>query len=75
MLFAVIAEKAKQHQLELEDVGLSIGGLRLRLAELYPSISEDVTQAMIAVNEEFADDLTVLQDQDLVAIIPPVSGG
>lgn len=75
MLFAGIAEKTKQNQLEIEDEGLCIRDLRLWLAEQYPSISEDITQAMIAVNEEFADDSTVLQAHDVVAIIPPVSGG
>ena len=29
----------------------------------------------IAVNEEYADDEVVLQENDVVAIIPPVSGG
>lgn len=75
MLFAGIAEKVKEHQLELKGEGLSVRDLRLRLAEMYPLISGDVTQAMIAVNEEFCDDSTVLRARDVVAIIPPVSGG
>jgi molybdopterin converting factor subunit 1 len=29
----------------------------------------------IAVNEEYADDEVVLKENDVVAIIPPVSGG
>jgi molybdopterin converting factor small subunit len=30
---------------------------------------------MVAVNQEYADRQTVLQNGDEVAIIPPVSGG
>ena len=30
---------------------------------------------MTAVNEEFADDETILEENDHVAFIPPVSGG
>jgi molybdopterin synthase sulfur carrier subunit len=75
MLFAGIAEKAKQNQLQIEEDGLSIRDLRSWLSEQYPSISEDITQAMVAVNEEFVDESTLLQAHDVVAIIPPVSGG
>ncbi|WP_409303310.1 molybdopterin converting factor subunit 1 [Peribacillus sp. SCS-155] len=34
-----------------------------------------LTSVMTAVNEEFADDETMLSDGDTVAFIPPVSGG
>ncbi|MBR8646197.1 MoaD/ThiS family protein [[Brevibacterium] frigoritolerans] len=36
---------------------------------------EGLETVMTAVNEEFADDDTILSDGDTVAFIPPVSGG
>lgn len=75
MLFAGIAEKAKQNHLEIEEDGISIRDLRSWLSVQYPSISKDITQAMVAVNEEFVDESTLLHAHDVVAIIPPVSGG
>ncbi|WP_163099635.1 molybdopterin converting factor subunit 1 [Peribacillus alkalitolerans] len=36
---------------------------------------EGLASVMTAVNEEFADDETMLKAGDVVAFIPPVSGG
>ena len=36
---------------------------------------KNVYQFAIAVNEEYADDALILNENDIVAIIPPVSGG
>ena len=44
------------------------------LVEKYPSLTELQSYA-IAVNEHYANDEIILKDQDVVAVIPPVSGG
>ena len=44
------------------------------LVEKYPSLAELQSYA-IAVNEHYANDEIILKDQDVVAVIPPVSGG
>ena len=44
------------------------------LVEKYPSLTELQSYA-IAVNEHYANDEMILKDQDVVAVIPPVSGG
>jgi molybdopterin converting factor subunit 1 len=75
MLFAGIAEKLKQQQIVVDQQDITIHELRLWLTQQYPVIAGDVERAMIAVNEEFADDQTVLKTDDEIAIIPPVSGG
>lgn len=44
------------------------------LVEKYPSLTELQSYA-IAVNEHYANDEMILKDQDVVAVIPPVSRG
>lgn len=47
---------------------------KVALQEKFPALKNLQTYA-IAVNENYADDSVVLQVNDVVAIIPPVSGG
>lgn len=48
--------------------------LKALLEERYPRLKELVSYA-IAVNDEYAQDNMVINSDDEVAIIPPVSGG
>ncbi|MGK9044518.1 molybdopterin converting factor subunit 1 [Mammaliicoccus vitulinus] len=43
------------------------------LIEKHPELKDETFQ--IAVNEEFVQDTNIVSDQDVVALIPPVSGG
>ncbi len=43
------------------------------LVEKHPELKDETFQ--VAVNEEFVQDSSVITDQDVVALIPPVSGG
>ncbi|CAL2081883.1 MoaD/ThiS family protein [Tenacibaculum sp. 190524A02b] len=47
---------------------------KIHLIETFPKM-KNVSSFAIAVNESYAQDSTVLQENDVVAIIPPVSGG
>ena len=60
--------------LELPD-SYSVANLRQQLARSYPDLSNALSAIRFAVNEMFAEDDTVLQHDDEVALIPPVSGG
>ena len=40
----------------------------------YPQL-ENIDSYAIAVNEEYASNETMLKENDVIAIIPPVSGG
>lgn len=51
-----------------------VGDLRVELHEQYPELKE-LSQLMIAINLEYAQDDQIIQAQDEIAIIPPVSGG
>ncbi len=43
------------------------------IKQQYPTV--DLQQVMTAVNEEFAFDDDVVKDGDVIAFLPPVSGG
>ena len=73
LLFAQLKEAAGQEKLEVEAEGLTVAGLKQKLSTDFGL--EGLEAVMTAVNEEFADDETVLTDGDTAAFIPPVSGG
>lgn len=56
------------------DENITIKDLKTILISSYPDL-KNINDFAIAVNEEYAEDETVLQLNDVVAIIPPVSGG
>ena len=59
--------------IELND-GTTVKMFRDFLEKKYPSFSK-LDSFAIAVNESYADEGLILSDKDMVAIIPPVSGG
>ena len=59
--------------IELND-GITIQEFREFLLKKYPLFSE-MDSFAIALNESYAEQGTVLSENDIVAIIPPVSGG
>lgn len=59
--------------LDLEN-GLQVGKLKQNLESEYPELIK-LNSLFIAVNEEYAESDQVLNDGDIVALIPPVSGG
>ncbi|WP_163972027.1 molybdopterin converting factor subunit 1 [Oceanobacillus halotolerans] len=73
LLFAELQESLGRDKLSIEAAGISIKELKEKHLQAYELPNLD--QAMIAVNEEYADETTVLEDGDVVAFIPPVSGG
>jgi len=52
----------------------SVLNLKNRMKEEYPKLSE-INSYAIAVNESYASNETLLKENDVIAIIPPVSGG
>lgn len=72
LYFASLKEAAKRESEQVDAAGKTIAELKALLMERH-SITLD--GAMTAVNEEFTEDETILNDLDTVAFIPPVSGG
>ncbi|MEM1319379.1 MAG: molybdopterin converting factor subunit 1 [Bacteroidota bacterium] len=64
---------SNQLQLQLPEAA-TVAQLKQLLLEKYPAF-EDLRALAIAVNSAYADDQLPLQQQDEVALIPPVSGG
>ena len=54
--------------------GDSVGELRKSLVKQFPRLA-DLAAVRLAVNSEYATEDLVLEENDEVALIPPVSGG
>ena len=65
--------KSKSVSLSLEE-GSSVGIARQTLVDQYPQF-ETLASLQLAVNAEYVEDEYVLQENDEVVLIPPVSGG
>ena len=52
----------------------TVENLKELLKADYPSL-KNINEFAIAVNEEYANDNLIIKDGDVIAIIPPVSGG
>lgn len=56
------------------NASLTIEALKQQLYEEFPSLKE-LNSLAIAINEAYATDDAVVNNEDVVALIPPVSGG
>lgn len=75
-LFASVREIVGHKELMLEvPVGFKAAELLHRLASEYPRLRPLLPSLKIAVNQEYTDMERVLNEEDEVALIPPVSGG
>ena len=74
LLFAQLKDELGKDTLSIEEGnGLTVGQLKEQMRRDFQVGGLDAVMA--AVNEEFADEETILSDGDTVAFIPPVSGG
>lgn len=75
LLFGIATDLLNASSLELEvSENSSIAVFKKEITAKYPQL-ENINSYAIAVNEEYASDETILKKNDVVAIIPPVSGG
>ena len=74
LYFAELKEILKKNTeiIEIND-SISVNQLKETINAKYPEVSEKTYQ--IAVNEEFVQDNDTVKNMDIVALIPPVSGG
>jgi molybdopterin converting factor subunit 1 len=75
LLFGIVADLIGKETLyfSLEKID-TVKNLKKALRTKYPQLKNYNTYA-VAVNEHYAQDDIVLKENDIIAIIPPVSGG
>ena len=64
-----------EEQVELPAPGACVRDLAQHLSRLHPELVPHLGTVRFAVNETFADAATPLASGDVVALIPPVTGG
>lgn len=72
LFFANLKEEIGIEKVSIDKSEISVLQLRKLLEETY-KVSLEGTMA--AVNEEYAEDEMIVNSNDIVAFIPPVSGG
>lgn len=75
LFFGITTDLVGASQLEINaNENTTIKDFKSILKGLYSQL-ENINSYAIAVNEEYASDEMILKESDIVAIIPPVSGG
>lgn len=75
LFFGITTDLIGESELDLVvSSSISIGAFKAVLKEKYPQL-KNIDSYAIAVNEAYAEDALLLKSNDVVAIIPPVSGG
>jgi len=75
LFFGITTDLVEATQLEIEiSDNTSVNDFKEKLKEKYPQL-KNIHSYAIAVNESYANDDFILKKGDVVAIIPPVSGG
>lgn len=73
LLFAHLQEEAGTSELQIEKENITVAELKEIVAkECNVPVSAPI---MVAINEEYANEDDTIQSGDVVALIPPVSGG
>ncbi|MFS0864235.1 molybdopterin converting factor subunit 1 [Fredinandcohnia sp. 179-A 10B2 NHS] len=73
LFFAHLQEMAGTERITIEANEMTISTLKKKLAEEYQL--KNLDQIMFAINEEYANEDDAIKAGDIVALIPPVSGG
>lgn len=75
LFFGISSDLVGNHSISYEiDSQISVKKFKNQLITNYSAL-KNINDFAIAVNEEYASDDFILNEDDVVAIIPPVSGG
>jgi len=75
LFFGITSDLMQRSSMEIEfQKNTSVNDLKLFLIEKNQNL-KNIDEFAIAVNEEYANNDLMLNNNDIVAIIPPVSGG
>tara|TARA_Y100000996_G_scaffold335301_1_gene271788 strand:+ start:4278 stop:4526 length:249 start_codon:yes stop_codon:yes gene_type:complete len=77
LTFASIRNYSKDFLIEIDDTdNISLEILKEKILKKEPSLKEIIDSIAFAVNQEYCtDEKFQINDQDEIALIPPVSGG
>ncbi len=76
LFFASCRDIVGEKEMDFEvSSNANLGELKRILGGSYPRLGAMGGILSLAVNAEYANDATILQDGDEIAFIPPVSGG
>ena len=73
LFFAELQEAVGQEKVTIEADNITVKELITNHLNIYNL--ENIDQAMTAINEEYAEADSVIKGGDIIAFIPPVSGG
>ena len=75
-VFAVLKDRIGREELSLDfERGISCRDVLRHLENQFEGISPVLWHSLVAVNGQYADGSTLLEANDEMAILPPVSGG
>ncbi len=75
LLFGIATDLLQTSSFEFEvSEGCTIEDFKKAVTAKYPQL-KNINSYAVAVNETYASDEMILNQNDIVAIIPPVSGG
>ncbi|MDQ6595232.1 MULTISPECIES: molybdopterin converting factor subunit 1 [Bacillus] len=73
LFFAHLRDVVGEESLALNAAGKTVSDLKIELTAIYNLPKMETV--MTAINEEFASNDEVISEGDVIAFIPPVSGG
>lgn len=53
----------------------NVADLRAAISQQYPKLDASIRHSLLAINNQYADDATIIPANADIAWIPPVSGG
>ena len=75
LFFGITTDLVGENSIKFElNTNATVNDLKESLIEEFPAL-KNIDQFAIAVNEEYAENNLQLKNGDIIAVIPPVSGG
>ena len=75
LFFGITSDLIGERSIEMEfQDEINLQEFKKSLLEKFPKLKQHINFSM-AVNMEYAEETIVLKNNDIVALIPPVSGG
>ena len=76
LFFASLKDISGEISVELElEENATVDSAKIKINSMYPKMEPLLNYVRIAINQEFANAETVINNGDELAILPPVSGG